>query len=65
MSAKKHKQLRRLAREELGTEQVPPNQLVAGKVHGDTSMTTGRNDPFSMRGFVRGMKKAYKAAKGC
>lgn len=60
MNAKKAKRLRREAREELGAH-ARPRELFIGSVHGDTSRTTARNDPFSGRGFYRGLKKALKA----
>jgi hypothetical protein len=64
LSGKKHKLIRRAAREELAMDQqrrvVPERELVVGRVHGNKSMRTAFNDPFSVRGFTRGLKKALR-----
>lgn len=60
MSGKKHKLIRRAAREELAGQPVPQRDLVVGVVNGNKSMRTAFNDPFSLRGFTRGLKKAMR-----
>lgn len=73
MNAKKAKQLRRMTREELGSEAHQERELVAKSqtVRRDAQgrvvavMVTAVNDPFSTRGMYRGLKKGLaRAIKG-
>lgn len=62
MNAKRAKRLRRETRAELAGERTQERELVVGRVHGNTSMTTALNDPFSVRGMYRGLKRAWSEA---